>query len=386
VRLAQPALPSVEESLRVEVIRSVDALVAHVPALEELAAHALEPNVFHEPILALPALRSFSAGKELEIVCVYRSDPGTSGRPARLSGFFPFERVRRYRGLPVAALRSFQYPHCFLGTPLLRQEAARETVAALFDWLRRDSRAAMVELRSIGVDGPVHQLLAEALHERRLTVWLVEWFTRALFRPAPDADSYLRAAMSGHARKEARRKEKRLGEQGRLVVQELQPGADARPWLDDFLRVEASGWKGRERSAIACSEPERDFFVRAALGAHERGRLMLLGSFLDDRPLALKCNFLAGEGGFAFKIAFDEAFAAFSPGFLLEMENVRRLHERPNVRWMDSCASPQHVMIDRLWQDRRTIASLLFSTGRPPGEFLVSLLPLLRWGKRSLSP
>ena len=99
---------------------------------------------------------------------------------------------------------------------------------------------------------------------------------------------------------------------------------------------------------MACREAEREFFVSAATAAHDVGQLMLLGLFLDDRPLALKRNFLAGAGGFAFKIAFDEAYRAFSPGFLLEVEHVRRLHRRPEIRWMDSCAAAQHAMINRL--------------------------------------
>jgi hypothetical protein len=112
---------------------------------------------------------------------------------------------------------------------------------------------------------------------------------------------------------------------------------------------------------------------------------MLLGLFLDDRPLALKCNFMTGDGGFAFKIAFDEAYRAFSPGFLLEIENVRRLHRRTDIRWMDSCADAQHAMINRLWPGRRTMATVLFGTGRAPGDLLVSLMPLLRWGRRALA-
>ena len=87
-----------------------------------------------------------------------------------------------------------------------------------------------------------------------------------------------------------------------------------------------------------------------------------------------------------FVFAFDEAYRAFSPGFLLEVENVRRLHQRPEVRWMDSCADAQHAMINRLWPGRRTMATVLFATGRAPGELLVALMPLLRWGWRKLTP
>ena len=370
---------------RIAVVRTLGELTEHRQALDDLAADSLETNVFYESILAEAAVRSFGSGRELELVLVYRSDPGAPQRPPRLTGFFPFERTARYRGLPLTTLVSFKHLHCFLCTPLVRREGARETFAAVFDWLVGESGAALVELRSIAADGPVHQLLVEQLHARRRPFWLGDWSTRAFFEPGADAESYLRGAISGLALKEVRRKEKRLRERGRLVWRELEPGEDAAPWLRDFLELEASGWKGRGRSALACSEPEREFFVSAATAAHDLGQLMLLGLFLDDRPLALKCSFLAGAGGFAFKIAFDEAFRAFSPGFLLEIENVRRLHGRPDIRWMDSCAAAQHAMINRLWPGRRTMATVLFATGRAPGDLLVSLMPLLQWGRRKLT-
>src|SRR6266566_231124 len=385
-RSARPPASSTDVSPQIVVARGFEELTRHRLALDDLATDTLELNVFYESILAEPAARSLGTGRQLEFVFVYRSDPGAPRRPPQLVGFFPFERIARYRGLPISALVSFTHAHCFLCTPLVRRAAAGQTLAAVFDWLAGESGAKLVELRSIAADGPVHQLLVEELHARRRPFWLGGWSTRALFQPSHDAKSYLRGAVSGSALKEVRRKEKRLRDQGRLVWRELEPGEDARPWLTDFLRLEASGWKGRGKSALACREDEREFFISAAVAAHEKGRLMLLGLFLDDRPLALKCNFLSGDGGFAFKIAFDEAYRAFSPGFLLEVENVRRLHQRPEVRWMDSCADAQHAMINRLWPGRRTMATVLFATGRAPGELLVALMPLLRWGWRKLTP
>ncbi len=384
-RAPKPAPSRAAGAPWIVVARSLDQLIEHRPALDDLAADALETNVFYESILAEAGVRSFGAGRRLELVLVYRSDPGAPQRPPRLDGFFPFERTARYRGLPIAALVSFKHLHCFLCTPLVRRAGAAETFAAVVDWLAGESGAALVELSSIAAEGRVHQLLVEELHARRRPFWLGEWSTRARFEPGQDAESYLRGAVSGLALKEVRRKEKRLRERGRFVWRELEPGEDAAPWLRAFLELEASGWKGRGRSALACREAEREFFVSAATAAHDMGQLMLLGLFLDDRPLALKCNFLAGAGGFAFKIAFDEAYRAFSPGFLLEVEHVRRLHSRPEIRWMDSCAAAQHAMINRLWPGRRTMATVLFATGRAPGELLVSLMPLLQWGRRKLT-
>src|SRR6185503_3504833 len=95
--------------------------------------------------------------------------------------------------------------------------------------------------------------------------------------------------------------------------------------------------------------------------------------------IAMKCNFLAGAGSFAFKIAFDETCARYSPGVLLELENIRRLHSRRELRWMDSCADSGHPMIEGLWRDRRTVETLVVSTGKGMGGLVVSALPLLKW-------
>jgi hypothetical protein len=111
---------------------------------------------------------------------------------------------------------------------------------------------------------------------------------------------------------------------------------------------------------------------------------MMLAMRLDGRPIAHKCNFLSGPGSFAFKIAFDEEYARHSPGVLLELENIRRLHAQSKVRWMDSCADPSHPMLDRLWPDRRTIQDVVVGAGRPLGDCVVATAPLLRLLNRKL--
>jgi len=63
-------------------------------------------------------------------------------------------------------------------------------------------------------------------------------------------------------------------------------------------------------------------------------------------------NFLCPPGGFSFKTAFDEDYARFSPGVLLQQENLDLLSD-DRVAWVDSCAAPGHPMIDSVWRERR---------------------------------
>jgi hypothetical protein len=53
---------------------------------------------------------------------------------------------------------------------------------------------------------------------------------------------------------------------------------------------------------------------------------------------------------------------------------------------MDSCAIPEHFMINRLWKERRTIQNLVIATSRFTGNSVVGLLPMLRAIKRMIKP
>ena len=43
---------------------------------------------------------------------------------------------------------------------------------------------------------------------------------------------------------------------------------------------------------------------------------------LDGKPLAMLVNFLTAPGSFSFKTAFDEAFSRYSPGVLIQLDNL----------------------------------------------------------------
>jgi CelD/BcsL family acetyltransferase involved in cellulose biosynthesis len=357
------------------------ALAEHAAAWEDLAANALEPNLFYEPWVLRPALDAYAHGLTLSIVLVYATPPGQA---PLLCGLFPLERRTQYRGLPMRHLALWRYRHCFLATPLLRRRHARECLAAFLEWLADDGRGLAMEWGLVAGDGPFFQVLRSVLNHTHRASFLQASFDRALLRPLGDSQTYIGEALRSKARREFRRQERRLAELGPLEYVQLGTVDDAPRWIDAFLGLEARGWKGRRASALGCSDEGRDFFTRTALEAARRGRLMMLGLYLAGEPIALKCNFLAQEGSFAFKIAYDERYARFSPGVLLELENIRRFHAQPELRWMDSCAAADHFMVNRLWLDRRRMVTLLTAARRFPGDLLVSALPMLRWCYRSL--
>lgn len=371
--------------MAVVVVKELSGLVNYLPDWEELAERAIEPNVFYEPWFLVPAIKAFADGRELQFVLVFASDPNRPAGPRLLCGLFPLERKSRCLGLPIPTLALWKHIHCFLCTPLLRASHASETLATFFHYLESDDAGcSLAQFKFIPGEGPLNQLLTDRFYERASPVFVSECYTRAVILPASDASSYLSSAIAGRHRKELRRKENGLAELGKLEYRALDSHADPEVWIQSFLELEASGWKGKEGSALAAKESERSFFQIVAREAFRRGRLMMLAIYLDGQAIAQKCNFLAKDGAFAFKIAYNEEYAQFSPGMLLEIENIRRVHATESIHWMDSCAAPGHFMINRLWTERRTVQTIVVPARKGFAEFLVSLMPLLRWIKRKL--
>lgn len=377
----QSTVPAVSASYQVIVARSEEELAPYREQWDDLARHALEPNAFYESWMLLPALRGF-AGEDVQMALVLAASD--RGEPV-LCGLFPLQRRWGYRGLPVAYLSLWEYAYCFSCVPLLRASCARECLRAFLGWLASDPQGApLLEWPCVPQEGPLQQLLVDLCREQSLLWHAPELWTRAILRPREDAESYLKEALSSRQRKELRRKENRLGELGLVEYRSLPPGGDVASWIELFLHLEASGWKGREGTAMAARGADADYFRTVAQEAHRRGQLQVLGLFLAGRPIAIKCNLLSGNGVFAFKIAFDEELSRVSPGYQLEVAMIRQFHQQTAQRWVDSCTSCEPSLFDDLWLDRRIMGTLLLSSGRTPGDLVVSLLPLLRWLRRQL--
>jgi hypothetical protein len=359
--------------MSVVVINDSAILEDYIQAWEDLAVEALEPNPFYEPWMLIPALRALGTGKDLFVVLVLTVK---EGRPV-LCGVFPLEKRQRYKRLPVTAYQLWQHIYCPLCTPLIRASYARECMDAFLDWLAAERGCALMDFNLVSGDGPFHQLLNDCLTRREDSMLVCESYDRAVLR-VKENDLDPRGTLNREHRKDLRRKARRLSERGQVEFDSLEPGGDIDLWVEEFLQLESGGWKGRDGGAFACTAANRDFFVSVAKAAFANGRLMMLALRLDGKAIAMKCNFISEPGSFAFKIAFDEDYSACSPGVLLELENISRLRAERRVEWMDSCAVPDHPMIDRLWPDRRAIQSVLVPAGKKAGELIISALPLLR--------
>lgn len=347
----------------VEVRHDIAGLRALAADWEALAAEAAEPNPFYEHWMLLPALEAFP---DPDFRCILVWDNG------RLDALLPMRLERRWRSLPVAALRSWRHRNMVLCTPLIRASAAARCAGALLE----SGLAPLLEFDLIPAEGVFYGALAEAAAAGGAP-WLV---TDAYARAILVRDRDPRGRFNSNLKNNLRRWEARLRACGELTAVRLAQGDDIAAWRDEFLRLEASGWKGEAGSALASRERDRRFAIEVLDEAFRRGRLVISGLDLGGRPLARHVAITAGEGAVCFKIAYDEAYAKHAPGIVAEVENVRQFLDHPGPRWLDSNTSRENTSYGRVWKDRRTIQGVAVGL-RGAGRAAVAALPLMRLAK-----
>lgn len=333
-------------------------------ALIKLEQNALDPNPFYGPA-ALDAMRRHLSGLDRARLLLVR---GPGGRD--VLGLFPLLPSCCGPGGLLGTQRSLSHPYCFLHTPLIAARAADDVLDTFIrSWPRQSPGYRALELRGLdgSLVGPLLQARARALRAPLIELGRHE---RALLVPAATAEAYLARALRKKRRKEYARLHRRLGEQGRLVFTVHEEPEAVLAASAAFLELEAEGWKGQAGTAMlsAGDAPFLRDFLHPLIRA---GRVTVPALTLDGRPLAmLICLDAAGACGstYLFKIAYDEAFAGFSPGVLLMLDYTRWRHERGLTGHVDSCAQSGHAMIDRLWPDRRALIDALLFPPTPLGR------------------
>ena len=323
-----------------------------------LADQAADPNCFAEHWFLEPSLNLLAKTGDVKLGIVTSWD-------GLLVGLMPLAFDPTYGRLPVGNVMNWRHHHSFLGTPIVRRGMETEFWVALITALDGGPWSAnLLHLSDLPTDGRIFFGLQKAAAMLGRPCETVLRKKRAMLKSAASPSAYWDSNVRKKKRKELNRLAKRLGEKGEIRFQTLSPDERPGPWIDAFLDLESRGWKGREGTALACHPQEAQFLSLIAEGAHASGKLDCHRMDLDGKPIAMLINFLTGKGGFSYKIAFDEDYARYSPGILIEQYNLRIL-DRPDIEWIDSCAAENHAMIESIWAERREIVRVTLPIGSP---------------------
>jgi len=322
------------------------------------AACALEPNVFYEPAFALAAQGVFGRDAGAGLVWSRTSPP-------RLLGVFPALIERRRYGVKLSVLAGWTHPFAPFGAPLVDREAGEPVIGAWLDHLASQSELPrLMLLPYFPVEGPLARAFDSALARRGGSGVSFASHQRALLAPAGERAGYLDRALGQKKRKELRRQRRRLGDSGVVmwgIATEPAPLASA---LDDFLALEAAGWKGRTGTAARSHADIRQFMQTAVAHLAGEGKAQIARLFLDARSVAAIIVLRSGETAWCWKIGYDETIARASPGVQLLSNVTEALLADISIARADSCATPNHPMIDHIWRERLALADRLIRVGR----------------------
>ena len=313
----------------------------------QLATRVADPNPFYEEWYLRPSLRAFDQGGQVRIAALICD--------GSLRALMPFHQASAYYGYPVPHTAAWRHANIFNAVPLIERAYGTQFWAAVLGAFDRDPGGSLfLHLPAMPQGSEAEQALQQVVGKDGRPAGIVAREDRAFLQSEIGADDYYETSLTRKRRKELARLRKRLGEEGALTFHRHHGADRLAEWIDEFVALEASGWKGREQSAIG-SAPETHALFRDALsGAAQQGRLERIDLRVDGRPVAMLVNFLCAPGAFSFKTAFDENYARYSPGFLLQRENLQLL-DRDDIDWCDSCASEGHPMIERIWRQKRTM-------------------------------
>lgn len=237
-------------------------------------------------------------------------------------------RTRTWFGLPRRELGFPCHPHLPLQDILCR--ADEDAGALLLQWQRavREEFGLRIDVLDFGQapgDSVIAGALAGAMVERRAAPPCNLLSCEVPFEQ-------MLAGFSNNFRANLRKANNRWSKAEQPSCVSAEEGQALERAFEDFLRIEASGWKGKMGTAIALDPCLRAFYQS------------LLTQLAPQRRVRITCLATAGEAIAAvfcvmdadtlhlLKIAYDEDWGRYSPGTLLLERVLRECAESGRVR------------------------------------------------------
>lgn len=323
--------------------------------------------------------KAFGENKKMAVLIV-RTETGRWVAVAPL-----MEETGVRAGLPCRILTSMSNDHSCRFDFLLSndpQDPPGEAIEAIVDAVaRRSPKVALLELQDILADSPTALALQEAAARRGQKVGMRPTL-QTPYIPVEGKWSVYFESVSGHLKRNLRRRRRQLEEQGKVSIQQwtgdaLSEGDRLMDRLQEGFEIEAMAWKGSAGTAIRENKIWVEFYRQLAQTAAERGWLRLYFLRLDDRPIAFYYTLLYDRKLYYLKLGYDPTYARYSPGILLHQEILESLF-REKVVELDFLGPMMEWKREWAKGERAHVWFYLFQKGIRPR--------LIQWIKFGLLP
>jgi CelD/BcsL family acetyltransferase involved in cellulose biosynthesis len=240
---------------------------------------------------------------------------GTAWQGNRLAAVFP---LRRRRGGGLIAMANVHTP---LYRPVGREPAATALVRHVLA-----SHETSVELIAVPEADPVVGSVRECTRALNRYEVVERLHVSPIVETVGTFDAW-RKLTKPRWRSDLDRFARNLRRRHSAEFSIVQVPTDPTGELDTGFRVEASGWKGEQRTAIQSSPQTETFYRNVAKSFHDRGQLRLSRIVLPDGCAAFDLCLLTGQRLYLLKTGFDERFRNLSPGLVLRLATIERCFE-----------------------------------------------------------
>lgn len=213
--------------------------------------------------------------------------------------------------------------HWTPASPILGRDP-QNALAALLQGLCAQPRWDMLELGPMLEDSPTFPILIDQASRLGMHPHVCGRVEDPVVRFVGSWEDYY-ASLSGNLRSQVKRGEAKLLRQGPLTLYECTGGPDLDACLQDFFRIESSGWKGREGTAILNDAQARQFYTRLAYDAAPRGWLRLYLLRVADRCIAADYCIASRGTVYMLKVGYDEDWSHCSPGQVMRKYVLQHL-------------------------------------------------------------
>ncbi|RXT48193.1 hypothetical protein B6S44_24315 [Bosea sp. Tri-44] len=355
----------------------------YAEAFADLCQRADAPNLHMAPAAVAAALNFGIASDDIVVLTAHEVEG------ERLLGLWALRRVRTLHSGLIQVLEAPLVPlYEVSSAPVLDRERASDVALALVRAIvEAPDLPKILKLPLLPMQGKVFAAIESALAATGSIVTSFERWQRPMLVPEPgdDAERNLRRAL-GQGYKKRMQQHRQIEKAGTLAY-ERHRSTDAVAALEDFLTLEAAGWKGSRGTALA-GLPRHGAYIREIVrnfAAVDGARIDLLR--LDGVPIAggLLLD-LAGQSHFL-KIAYDESKARLSPGRALAIEMLRADFAVGRPFRLDSGAGDRVDPSAYPWGERQEMANAIVAlAGRSaalPRLAAAARLQLRRWRDRA---
>ncbi|NTE88911.1 GNAT family N-acetyltransferase [Agrobacterium rubi] len=324
--------------------------------LDFLSNRVVEPNIFFTGKLLAPAMPRVD--NRAVRFALMRDE---NGARSRMRFLMPFTIEKPGFSVGPSILRAWSNPFGPLGTPLVDSEGAAETIDNLLDALSQPELRLpdVLVLPTLRLDGAFTRMIKAIALSRNLPLAIAEPHRRMMLESETDASLYLQNNLSAGQLQELETHWQHLKSVGTLTHDIARQPQDIRLRTEEFLALEASGSKGRKRSALVSDRYRAAFAREAITNLAEIDAVRIHTVNLNGQAIASAVVFMTMGEAYVWKLAVNENHSRHAIERLL-MQKLTEWHlDDANILRTDSCGADEDGSLKGFWSESAEMGTLV---------------------------